>query len=250
MRVELLGTGGFFPNDRRHTPCVLLPELGIAFDAGSATFRLPPRWRTRELDIFLTHAHFDHIIGLPFLLLPTLRGQIDQIRVHATDVTLAAVRTHLFSQPLFPVDPPPFQTREIPNRGGMELPGGYTLHWQPLVSHPGGSLAFRLDQGERRLLAYVTDTCVDGTYTEFIRGTSQLLHECYFPDDKAELAKTTGHSHSSQVAELARDCEVGEVLLMHVDPDADADDPLDVPAMRRIFPRIRLAEDGMIMNVG
>lgn len=248
MRIELLGTGGFFPNDRRHTPCVLLPELGLAFDAGSSTFRLPAHWRTRELDIYLTHAHFDHIVGLPFLLLPMLQKKIDQIRVHGLDVTLKAVREHLFSQPLFPADLP-FDCREIPNRGGCELTGGLTLNWQPLASHPGGSLAFRIDRGSDRLFAYVTDTTVDGTYHEFIRDCRLLVHECYFPDEKADLAALTGHSHSSQVAQLARDCNVGRLVLVHVDPDEDRDDPLNVPAMRSIFPATELAVDGLVLEV-
>lgn len=41
MRLKLLGTGGYHPNEIRHTPCLLLPEQGIAFDAGTAAFRLP-----------------------------------------------------------------------------------------------------------------------------------------------------------------------------------------------------------------
>jgi hypothetical protein len=64
MRVEFLGTGGYHPNERRHTACVLLPEIGLAFDAGTSVFRLPPRLESKELDVFLSHAHLDHIAGL------------------------------------------------------------------------------------------------------------------------------------------------------------------------------------------
>ena len=35
MRVEFLGTSGFHPTESRHTACVVLPEIGIAFDAGT-----------------------------------------------------------------------------------------------------------------------------------------------------------------------------------------------------------------------
>ena len=27
MRLQLLGTGGYHPNERRHTACLLVPEL-------------------------------------------------------------------------------------------------------------------------------------------------------------------------------------------------------------------------------
>ena len=40
MKLVLLGTTGYHPNDRRHTPCMVLPECGIALDAGTSMYRL------------------------------------------------------------------------------------------------------------------------------------------------------------------------------------------------------------------
>ena len=76
MRLELLGTGGFFPNDRRHTACVLLPEIGVMFDAGTAAYRVPDALQTPDLQIFLSHAHLDHVFGLTVLLVPLLDGRL------------------------------------------------------------------------------------------------------------------------------------------------------------------------------
>ena len=39
MRLVLLGTTGYHPNERRHTPCLLLPECGVMLDAGTGVFR-------------------------------------------------------------------------------------------------------------------------------------------------------------------------------------------------------------------
>ena len=67
MKVVLLGTTGYHPSESRHTPCMLLPECGVMFDAGTAMFRAPRYLTLPTLDIFLTHAHLDHSGRLPLL---------------------------------------------------------------------------------------------------------------------------------------------------------------------------------------
>jgi ribonuclease BN (tRNA processing enzyme) len=64
MRLPFLGTGGFHPSVLRHAARLLFPDLGLAFDAGSCSFRNASRLTTTKLEIFLTHSHLDHISGL------------------------------------------------------------------------------------------------------------------------------------------------------------------------------------------
>ncbi|SFI35745.1 MBL fold metallo-hydrolase [Planctomicrobium piriforme] len=250
MRIELLGTGGYFANDRRQTACLLLPELGLAFDGGSALFRISDRLQTPELKLFLTHAHLDHIVGLPYLLMPVHSKQVQRIAVHATQATLDAVKTHLFATPVFPV-PVPFSCEEITSPGSMNIASDVTLRWQALPSHPGGSMAYRIDVTDgdgQRSMAYVTDTSLDGSYTDFIRGVDLLIHECYFSDEKAHLAARTGHCSASEVARLAVEAEVGRMVIVHVDPTIPLEDPVGVEGMRQIFPQTTLGYDGLSLE--
>ena len=78
MRIVFLGTGGYHPNKRRHTASILLPDIGVALDAGTGFFRVQETIKSANLDIFLTHAHLDHICGLTFLLVPMLRGDMNE----------------------------------------------------------------------------------------------------------------------------------------------------------------------------
>jgi ribonuclease Z len=243
MRVEFLGTGGYHPNERRHTTCVMLPELGIVFDAGTAFFRVPSRIRTPDLHIFLSHAHLDHIVGLTYILSAFASGTLKRAHVHATATTLAAVREHLFAQPIFPVMPA-YEFHPLAER--VEVPGRGVLRHVSL-GHPGGSTGFRIDWPDRSL-AFITDTTVDGTYTEFVRGVGLLIHECYLSDERAEWAKKIGHSHTTPVAELARDAGAGQLVLIHVDPRYTEADPIDLARARAIFPRTELAEDLMAVD--
>ena len=242
MKLVLLGTTGYHPNERRHTACLLLPEIGVVLDAGTAMFRLRGRIETPDLDVFITHAHLDHVVGLTFLL-GVLQGRaMRRVTIHGEAEKLAAIREHLFSPLLFPVEP---LGEWRPLASEVPLAGGGRLTHFPLP-HPGGSLAFRLDWPDRSL-AYVTDTTAraGADYVEFIRGADVLVHECYFPDEQAEWAGVTGHSCTTPVATVAREAEVGRLILVHLDPGSNADDPVGIDVARAIFPATELGEDGM-----
>jgi ribonuclease Z len=243
MRIEFLGTGGYHPNERRHTAGVMLPEIGLLFDAGTSAFRVASRLQTAELDVYLTHAHLDHIAGLTFLLPLLLDGRLTHCRVHAAPATLHAVRTHLFNESVFPIEPA-FDYRELQETQTV-ADGGILTH--TALRHPGGSIDYRIDWPERSM-AYITDTIADGSCRDFLAGVDVLIHECYFPDARAKLAVETGHSHTTPVAELARDSGAGRLYLVHVDPLNPSDDPVDLPTARRIFPQTELAADQMVVE--
>ncbi len=243
MRVEFLGTSGFHPTERRHTSCVLLPEIGAAFDAGTGAFRLPKRLRTPDLTVFLSHAHLDHLCGLTYLLPPVLDGSIRKATVVGTAATLDAVRDHLFAPAIFPIRIP-FEFVEL--REGMTVGQGGSVTYR-MQEHPGGSIGYRIDWPDRSL-AYVTDTTADRGDADFVRGVDLLIHECNFPDSLSDLAGRTGHSHTTPVCELARDAGVGRLLLSHFDPYAALDDPVGLEAARAIFPATEVAADTMAVE--
>jgi ribonuclease BN (tRNA processing enzyme) len=242
MRLVLLGTTGYHPNDRRHTACFLLPECGVMFDAGTGLYRAAKYLATAELDIFLTHAHLDHVIGLSYLLDVTFAHPLSRVVVHGQAEKLSAIEEHLFAPMLFPVPPPcRFEPLEEP----VTLAQGGRVSWFPLV-HPGGSVGYRLDWSGHSL-AYVTDTTAspDAPYLEQIRGVDLLLHECYFTDRQAEWAGKTGHSHTTPVAQAARRAGVGRLLLVHLNPLAAEEDPTELGVARSIFPHTEIGEDLM-----
>lgn len=244
MKLMLLGTAGYHPNERRHTSCALIPEAGVMLDAGTAVFRAPPHITTESLDIFLTHVHLDHVAGLTYLFNTLAQTKLNVVRVHAEEDKLRAVEEHLFSEALFPKRPP-YEAVALSRSGEVELLGGGSLTCFPL-EHPGGALGFRLDWPGHSM-AYVTDTWGDAAaeYTRKIEGVDLLLHECFFGDDRAEWARTTGHTHTTPVAKIARRAGVKQLVLIHLNPLSAADDPIGLDTARAIFPATVLGTDGL-----
>ena len=265
MKIVLLGTAGYHPNERRHTACVMLPQLGVILDAGTSMYRVRQHLATDELDIFLSHAHLDHVVGLTFLLDVLYQRPMRRVTVHADEHTLSAIDEHLLATAMFPAKLP-CEFRPLPAEAstaeantvkttgadaaaaadrGIDVAGGGRVTWFPLV-HPGGSTGFRLDWPERSL-AYVTDTTADASadYLQRIRGVDLLLHECNFRDDQQDFARRTGHSFATAVAQVAAAANVGRLVLLHFNPLEESDDPVGLATMRAIFPATDLGADEM-----
>jgi ribonuclease BN (tRNA processing enzyme) len=256
LSVELLGSGGYHPTERRHTACVYVPQLGLVLDAGTGAFRLHERIaanrvaaerRTDRLDIVLTHGHLDHIVGLTYLFGLQNQGASVETVVHATPETLDAVHHHLLAAALFPILP---VTRFETLGPSLALAGGARVTTFAL-DHPGGSVGIRIDAFGRSV-AYVTDTRPVGPEViEVIRGVDLLLHEAYFDSFNAQLAHDSGHCTAAAAAQTAVSAGAKRLVLMHINPRAsEADESRTLAEARGVFPTAEYGCDGMTLSVG
>jgi ribonuclease Z len=245
MKLLLLGTTGYHPNDRRHTACLMFPEIGVVFDAGSAMYRVGEHLTTDTLEIFLSHAHLDHVVGLTYMFDILQDRTMQEVIAYGEQEKLDAIRTHLFSKLLFPVDPP-FEMKSLEPE--IKLADGAVLTHFPL-EHPGGSVGYRIDWPDRSL-AYVTDTtaAANADYVKKIHGVDLLIHECYFNDDMEDHAVLTGHSCLTPVAEVAAKAKVGRMVLVHINPLLAADSEVNLEDARKIFPNTEIGVDKMELD--
>lgn len=246
MKLTFLGTSGYHPCEKRHTSCVMLPDLGIILDAGSGFFRVREHISTPELHIFLSHAHLDHSLGLTFIFDVIHERPVKQVIVHGEAGKLEALQEHLFSPMLFPVKPPLVFRPFVGNRtqiGDAEL-----IHFP--LEHPGGSVGFRINHGGKSI-GYVTDTTADAeaAYVEQIRDVDLLIHECYFPDGHESRAALIGHSCTSQVTAVANAAQAKRLMLVHINPLDESEDPIGIDVARKDFANVEIASDRQSIEV-
>lgn len=91
--------------------------------------------------------------------------------------------------------------------------------------------------------AYCSDTIFDERIVSYIKGVNVLYHEATFLQDKLDRAKQTFHTTAQQAATIAKQAEVGKLLLGHL--SARYENGLKhYEEASAVFENVRVVEDG------
>ena len=260
LDVLFLGTAGSAPTAQRGLPATLVRLGGdrLLFDCGEGTQRqLVRSTGLIELEeVFLTHFHADHVLGLPGMLKTfSLRQRERPLTVYGP---VGLARLFKVLQPLvgnstFPIDLVELEPNEELDRDGYRIAAyeadhvpralGYAIVEDPRPGHfdperarelgvtPGPDFG-RLQQGETvngvRPEQVMGETrrgrkvvlAGDGLPSEMTRlvacGADLLVHEATFLEEEAARAAETKHSTARGAAELAAAADVHTLALTHV----------------------------------
>ena len=194
-------------------------------------------------DIFLTHAHWDHIQGIPFFAPAFQRGNRFTIwGAKSLAATIRRVVKDQMSPVVFPVAfeelGATFDFRELADE--HHASDGFSVR-SFQVQHPGGALGYRfatLESSDGGFV-YISDNemragdASPGTdkwrakLVEFVRGSRVLIHDATYTDEEYESHRGWGHSTYTDAVALALDSGVETLVLFHHSPDR-SDDELDV----------------------
>lgn len=221
-----------------NTSCVevLCGENRLIFDAGSGLRGLGEALagQSGESDLFFSHLHIDHLIGLPFFLPAFEKG--NDLRLWAAGLEeaggLRAALDRYMSFPLFPIGVDQFQARIAFHdfaRGDVLTPRPGIVLRTAALDHPGGATGYRLEFAGRSF-CYMTDTAMDAdavpAMLALAKGVDCLVMDATYTD--SELTKYEGWGHASwqQNAAFADAVGVKTLCLFHHAPEHD-DDTLD-----------------------
>ena len=251
-----------------NTPCLELCDDAtgerVIFDAGSGIVGLgqqitargaegvPPRTSgaSRELPIVLTHYHWDHIQGLPFLAQVYQPGWLPRIYAPGFGSHDTAWVNTIFDTPFFPVpyerlpNPPAVQVFEA----GTLRVGSFTLS-SIALNHPGGALAYRV-HGAAGDLVYATDhefgnRAFDEPLADFARGAAAIIMDAHFTPDEIAAYKGWGHSDWRSCAEFAAANDIGALWLFHHKPGRTDEELVAIRAdAQRVFRATETACEG------
>lgn len=259
-RVTLWGTRGSIPTPGPstaryggNTACVAVQGLGdqshrmVILDAGTGIRPLGRELVARapggriEVDLLISHTHWDHIQGLPFFA-PVFGAQ-NSVRIWGPkqgDVNLETILRQQMHPVVFPVPldelAATLSVRHV-EAEGFEV-NGFAVRAARL-RHPGHTLAYRLNPvGGGSSMAYVTDNELGpgGDYGEppnwraalerFLEGVDVLIHDAMFTAEELERYRGWGHSSYQEAVELAASAGVKRLVLFHHRPERD-DEALD-----------------------
>lgn len=95
--------------------------------------------------------------------------------------------------------------------------------------------------------AFCSDTAYSEAIVPIIKGVSMLYHESTFLEKNKALCAPTKHSTAKQAAQIARQAEVGTLLLGHYSTRYDDLEVFRTEA-QTVFKNVELAEDGKLIE--
>ena len=226
-----------------NTPCIELTHGGgrLVLDAGTGMRALGEARRidgslAGPLDVLVTHAHADHLLGLPFFAALDEPGAA--VTVHAAAHVLEAVRAAahaLASPPLFPVPlmaraaPVSFASLPLDGAGPTFVAGLHVHAFEAL--HPGGAAGFRVAcPDDARAVVYLPDNelaAADASgarrraLLQAVEGARLLVHDATYVPTELPLRNGWGHSTYAEAVRFAAEAGVPRLALFHHHPERD-----------------------------
>ena len=238
MRIRVLGCSGGIGAGARTS--AMLVDDDVLIDAGTGIGDLELSDLDSIRHVFLTHAHLDHIAGLPMLADRIFEEDLElPLTVYGREETLRAVQDHLFNDVIWPdfskLPSPesPMLRYEVCGPGDTIRVGHRDFHAVDVmhsvpslgftVRNSGGAFAVSGDTRTNETLWPVLNACDD---------LRVLVIEVSFPDEMANLAIEAGHyTPRTLTADLARLKHDPEIWLTGMKPGEE----------QRIFAQVQRA---------
>jgi phosphoribosyl 1,2-cyclic phosphodiesterase len=220
-----------------HSPCVEIETGGPDFvicDLGSGVRPFGQAALARDgggprtYHVFLSHVHWDHIMGLPFFTPAYIPG--NRVVIYGGHAHLEAALRRQQEQPSFPVDFSTFRADIsfvrlepgiVHEVAGMRV----TLKLQ---RHAGDSYGFRFESGGKSVV-YSTDSEHDlgnrretDAFVDFFRGADVVIFDAmYSLADAISVKADWGHSSNIAGVELCHAAGVKHLCMFHHEPAFD-----------------------------
>jgi len=226
-----------------NTPCVAVAGAGgqlVVLDAGTGIRALGLDLVAKQngaarVEILLSHAHWDHIQGLPHFKPFFAPGNTVRIWGSRQGTTsLEAILRQQMDPAVFPVPLDALSAQLTVQQVDTDdfVIGEFRVRTIKL-RHPGTTLGFRLTPAKASgpSIAYVTDNElgsggqyeVPGSwrrgFVAFLKGVDLLIHDAMYTPKELEQHRGWGHSTHEEAVTLAQDAGAKKLVLFHHEPE-------------------------------
>jgi phosphoribosyl 1,2-cyclic phosphodiesterase len=206
--------------------------------------------------VFMSHLHWDHILGFPFFMPAYLPG--NHVRIYGCHDRLEEAFRHQNAAPCFPVDFSRMGARiefvRLEPERRYEIAG---LSVQPkLQRHGGDSYGYRFERGSR-VLIYSTDSehkqddpAEMAAFVKFFHEADLVIFDAqYSLADAISIKEDWGHSSNVVGVELCQLARARRLCLYHHEPVFDDERLADLLAETRRLEEITRARAGHRVEV-
>ena len=193
--IEANGTA----SPRQHLTCFVIDDA-VTVDAGSLAMAASRLQMEQVRDVVLTHAHLDHIAGLPIFIDDLFSTLAEPVTVHCTPAVIEILERDVFNWSVYP------RFSELSNDVGPVLlyrpfsPGEefqvkHLTFRSVEVNHKVPSVGLLVSDGPTTI-ALSGDTAEMDGFWDVVNSApslSAILIECAFPDELEELAQISHH---------------------------------------------------------
>jgi cAMP phosphodiesterase len=211
---------------RQHLTCFVIDDT-VAIDAGSLAMAATREQQAGIRDIVLTHAHLDHIAGLPLFLDDLFSALTEPVTVHAAPSVISILEESVFNWDVYP------RFSELSNANGP------VLRYQPFspseefkvkhltfralaVNHKVPSFGYVISDGSETIVLSGDTAEMDGFWSVVneTADVSAILLECAFPDELEGLAQISHHLTPKRLQTELSKCEISEcpVFVVNLKP--------------------------------
>lgn len=240
-----------------HTSCYQATEGtdSVIIDCGSGIKELgvellqgPCGQGKGQVHIFMTHFHWDHLIGLPFFVPIFIPG--NEIHFYAVQDELEATVRTLFKKPYFPVD---FEWLGSKIHFHKINPREETFVGQlgltPYqLDHPDPCWGYRISNGKQSIAHCVDTECTRVSRSELgedlalYQGADLMIFDAQYTLLELVDKINWGHAVAGLGLDIAMREQVKKLIFVHHDPYATTEKILDAEKQTRVYYEQRLAE--------
>jgi phosphoribosyl 1,2-cyclic phosphodiesterase len=243
-----------------NTSCVEVRhgDAYLILDAGSGLCRLGRHMldgRGRPYGppchLFLTHYHWDHIMGFPFFRSAYIAG--NRVIIHSQSPEAGDYFRAQQRNPFFPASLEFMPARisfETVRSARKEKVGPFMV--TPIrLQHPGGSVGYKIRSGEESLV-YLTDVELlkatpdeSAQFRDFVKGVQVAIVDAQYGVLESHEKTDWGHSTAFHWIDLMHDTGVKDLFLFHYEPLRSDEEISEIlkrarEYLRRLYPTSRL----------